>query len=181
LVTIAVASRKPSTQVAVPPVISYQPAGVRQRGRRVAYEWSLLTVLEVVEKGIELKRTQRVAPKMYIAAYQGVRLRTLEMVRRWLLTAERAGQQIIEVPSRGTPDERYDLGGHMTIAGWFGRFIHDGLYQSVYCPRCRKSYPQDSLKFIILGPCPSGRRDRVRRARAPTGEACPKGHLLIRH
>jgi hypothetical protein len=103
------------------------------------------------------------------------------MVQRWLLKAERTGQQIIEVPSRGTPDERFDLGGYMTVAGWFGRFIHDGLYQSVYCPRCRKSYAKDRPKFVVLRPCPSGRRGQGRSGRAPTGETCPSGHLLIRH
>jgi hypothetical protein len=181
-VATAVASREVPTQAPAVPVISFQPAGVRKRGRGVAYEWSLPTVLEFVEKGIELKRAQQTLQgEIYILAYGGVRLRTLEMVRRWLLKGERAGQQIIEVASRGTPDERYDLGVYMTVAGWFARFIHDGLYQSVYCPRCRKSYPKGRLKFVILGLCPSGRRGQTQRARALTGETCPKGHLLIRH
>jgi hypothetical protein len=173
---MVLASRKASTQVAVAPVISYQPAGVRRRGRGVAYEWSLPAVLAFVDRGIELKRARQAASSSaYIVAYQGVRLRTLEMVRRWLLRAEQTGQSIIEVPSRGTKDEQYDLGGYMTVAAWFGRFIHDDLSQSLYCPRCRKSYPRERLKFVILGHCPSGRR-----ARAPTGESCPEGHLLIR-
>lgn len=174
-----VSSRKASSQARVAPIISYQPAGVRQRGRGVAYEWSLPTVLKFVEKGIEFKRVKQTPPTgSYIVAYDGVRLRTLEMVRRWLLKAKQAKEQIIEVPSRGTPNERYDLGGHLTIAGWFGRFIHDELYQDIYCPWCRKSYSKSKLKFVILGPCPSGEQGH---GRAPTGDACPKGHLLIRH
>lgn len=167
--------------VAVARVISYQPAGVRNRGRGVAFEWSLPTVREFVEKGIELKRARRAPPgNTYIVAYDRVPLRTLEMIRRWLHKAERADQQIVEVPSRGIPKERYNLGGYITIAGWFGKFIHDGLYQSVYCPRCDISYAKDRLKFVILGPCPSGQRGRVRECRAPTGQTCPEGHLLIR-
>lgn len=177
----AVAPRKVPAQVTVTPVISYQPAGVRQRGRGVAFEWLLPTVLEFVEKGIELKLAKH-APQSdtYTVAYNRVRLRTLKMVRRWLLKAERSGQPITEVPSRGTPDERLDLGGYITVAGWFGRFMHDGLYLTVYCPRCKKSYPKDKLRFVILGPCRSGVRGNPRRARAPTGDTCPKGHLLIR-
>ncbi len=177
----AVVSRETSTRV-VDPVISYQPAGRRRRGRGVAYEWPLSTVLTFIDRGIALKRAQRTPPgNVYIVAYQGVRLRTLEMVRRWLLRAARASQPIVEVPSRGTPNERYDLPGHVTVAAWFGRFIHDGLYENVYCPRCRKSYPKNRLKFVILGPCPSGRGGPRRHARAPTGRTCPKRHLLMRH
>src|SRR5262249_30085965 len=180
----AVADRRKSRSRGKPvQVISYQPAGCRRRGRGMAFEWLLPEVLRFVEAGIELKQNGQPPPNdAYIVGYDRVRLRTLEMVRRWLLKAQRSNESLIEVPSRGTPEEQYDLGGYLTVAAWFGRFIHDWRHRSLYCPQCKKSYAKGNVKFVILGPCPSGQpRPRVvRRERAPTGYACPKGHLLIR-
>jgi hypothetical protein len=176
----AATRRKSASPVAVTPLISYQPFGVRKRGRGVAFVWPLAVVLRFVEEGIDLKR-QRRRPKGYLVGYDRVDLPTLERVRRWLLKDQRSQEPIVEVPSTGAFQERYDVGRYVTVAKWFGRFIHDWRHQSVYCPRCRESYPKGKVKFVILGPCPSGWPHPPRHGRAPTGLACPKGHLLLRH
>jgi hypothetical protein len=165
---------------AVTPLISYQPAGVRKRDRGVAFEWPMTEVLRFVDEGIELKQQHR-RTDTYIVGYDGVDQRTLERVRRWLLKAQRSQEPIVEVPSTGAFEERHNVGHYITVAKWFARFIHDWHHKSIYCPQCRKSYPKGKDKFVILGPCPSGRRVHPRHARAPTGLTCPRGHLLMRH
>lgn len=173
-----VTRRNARTQVAVTPLISYQPFGVRKRGRGVAYEWSFPVVLQFVEEGINLKEHHLPPPKnAYIVGYDRVGLRTLQMVRRWLLMAQGSAKPIIEVPSTGAFEERYDCGGYITVAKWFGFFIHDGRHQSIFCPKCKKSYPKDRLKFVIGFP---DRCTNDCHGRAPTYWACPKKHLLLR-
>lgn len=138
-------SRKARSHVAVTPIISYQPLGVRKHGRGVAYEWPLPVVLRFVEEGIRLKQHHLQAPKnAYIVGYDRVTLPTLQMVRRWLLKALATPRPIIEVPSTGAFAERYDCGGYVTVANWFGKFIHDGRHKSLFCPKCKKSYQKDS-------------------------------------
>lgn len=178
---VGVAGRKAKPAADAEVLISYQPAGCRKSGRGVAFEWPLPVVLRLVETGIAIKQKRRAPNKHYVVGYDRVGLRTLERVRGWLLGARDSGQPVVEVPSRGTPRKRYDMGGHMTVAGWFGRFVYDGRHRSVYCPWCRKSYPKDRLKFAVLGDCPSGLYSVGLRRRAPTGLVCPKRHVLRRH
>jgi hypothetical protein len=161
------------------PVVSYQPSGVRDRGRGVAYEWLLPDVLRFVEKGIELKRTGGASGLPYTVGYDRVRLEVLERVRRWLLKAQRSAQPLVEVHRpRGTLWERYHRGSYVSVARWFSRFACDGRHRSIYCPWCRTSYANGKEKFVTLGPYPSLRR--TSRQRAPTGLTCPRGHLLER-
>ena len=158
-----------------PTLITYKPSG-----RGVAFEWLLPDVLRFVDEGIKLKRASRVPKGTHLVGYD-VALSTLERVRRWILKAQRSAEPVVEVPSCRTPRKRCDLVGYVSVREWFAlAFVSDWLHHSIYCPRCRTSYPNGQEKFVILGPCRSGRHGLTSRGRAPTALTCPKGHLIER-
>jgi len=157
-----------------PTLITFEPSG-----RGVAFEWLLPDVLRFVDAGIRRKGGSPVRGGTRLAGYD-VAPGTLERVRRWLLKAQRSAEPVVEIPRRRAPRRRYGPGRYVSVADWFASgFVNDWLHRSIYCPRCRKSYPNGQEKFVLLGPCRSGTRGSSR-TRAPTALTCPKGHLLKR-